>query len=151
MNTKSDKNHFQIHIKWSKIFLIKKYWKRGFREDERGLKQVSHKKAIKKLFLGDSRLGESRVSVASKLNGQSGFLSCSAPGGVTVQLPCMLCTWATFGGLQAVSHLRVLAASLCFTALSWAFLYTLSHTTLTWFPPKYRVSKCYITSKFVME
>ena len=24
----------------------------------------------------------------------------------------------------------------------WAFLHTLSHTTLTWFPPKYRVTNC---------
>ena len=37
------------------------------------------------------------------------------------------------------------------SAHSWAFLYTLSHTTLTWFPPKYRVSKCWITSKFGTE
>ena len=28
------------------------------------------------------------------------------------------------------------------SAHSWAFLHTLSHTTLTWFSPKYRVSKC---------
>ena len=34
--------------------------KRNFREDERGLKQVSHKKLFKKLFLGVSRLGKSR-------------------------------------------------------------------------------------------
>ena len=36
----------------------------SFREDGRGLKQVSHKKPFKKLFLGVSRLGESRGSVA---------------------------------------------------------------------------------------
>ena len=39
---------------------MKKYWKRGFREDGRGLKQVSHKKPFKKPFLGVSRLGESQ-------------------------------------------------------------------------------------------
>ena len=37
--------------------------KEGFREDGKGLKQVSHKKPFKKLFLGVSRLGESRGSV----------------------------------------------------------------------------------------
>ena len=46
-----------IQIGW---VLMKKYWKRGFREDGRGLKQVSHKKPFKKLFLGVSQLGESR-------------------------------------------------------------------------------------------
>ena len=50
-----------IQIGW---VLMQKYWKRGFREDERGLKQVSHKKPFKKLFLGVSRLGESRGSAA---------------------------------------------------------------------------------------
>ena len=29
----------------------------------------------------------------------------------------------------------------------WIFLHTLSHTTLTWFPPKYKISKYWITSK----
>ena len=41
-----------------------KILKEGFREDGRGLKQVSYKKPFKKLFLGISRLGESRGSVA---------------------------------------------------------------------------------------
>ena len=41
-----------------------KILKEEFREDERSLKQVSHKKPFKKLFLGDSRLGESGGSVA---------------------------------------------------------------------------------------
>ena len=41
-----------------------KILKEGFREDGRGLKQVSHKRPFKKLFLGVSRLGESRGSVA---------------------------------------------------------------------------------------
>ena len=39
----------------------------------------------------------------------------------------------------------------CWVAHFWAFLHTLSHTTLTWFPPKYRVSKCWITRKFGTE
>ena len=32
------------------------------------------------------------------------------------------------------------AVSSCFTAQSWAFLHTFSHTTLTWFPPKHKVT-----------
>ena len=96
-------------------------------------------------------LTDSQVQAASKLNVQSGFLSCSAPAGMTVQLPCMFCAYATFGGLQATSLPRDPAASPYFTIQSWAFLLNFSHTTLIWFPPKYRVSKCYITSKFVTE
>ena len=46
-----------IQIDW---VLMKKYWKRGLEEDVRGLKQFSHEKLFKKLFLGVSRLGESR-------------------------------------------------------------------------------------------
>ena len=42
-------------------------------------------------------------------------------------------------------------ARLFLSAHSWSFLHTLSHTTLTWFLPKYRVSKCWITSKFGTE
>ena len=38
-----------------------------------------------------------------------------------------------------------------FVAHSWSNLHILSYTTLTLFPPKYRVSKCWITSKFGME
>ena len=42
-------------------------------------------------------------------------------------------------------------ASSCFSAHSWTFFHTLSHTTFTWFPPKYRVSKCWITSKLAQN
>ena len=59
------------------------------------------------------------------------FLSCSATAGMTIQLLCMLHSCASSNGLQAVSHPRDPAASLCFTAQSWAFLHTFSHTTLT--------------------
>ena len=45
-----------IQIDW---VLMEKYWKRGLREDWRGLKQISHEKPFKKLFLGVLRLGES--------------------------------------------------------------------------------------------
>ena len=55
-------NGMKDHSNW--LGFDVKYWKRGFREDGRGLKQVSHKKPFKKLFLGDSRLGKSRGSVA---------------------------------------------------------------------------------------
>ena len=33
----------------------------------------------------------------------------------------------------------------------WAFLRTFSHITLTWFPPKYKVSKCWISSKLTQN
>ena len=36
-----------------------------------------------------------------------GLLSCSATVGMTLQLPCMLHTYANFGGLPVASHLRV--------------------------------------------
>ena len=44
-----------------------------------------------------------------------------------------------------------IARSSCKTPLDFTllrFLHILSHTTLTWIPPKYRVSNCYITRKF---
>ena len=70
------------------------------------------------------------------------FLSCSAPAGMTVHLLCMLHLRASSSGLPAASHSRVPVTSSSFFAQSWAFLYTLSYTTLTWFPPKYRVTNC---------
>ena len=79
------------------------------------------------------------------------LLSCSAIAGVTFQLPCMLRTCASFGDLPAASHSWDPVASPWFFAQSWAFLHTLSHTTLTWFPPKYKVSKCWITSKLAQN
>ena len=75
------------------------------------------------------------------------FLSCSALAGMTVQLLYMLHSCASSGGMPVASHPRDPVTSPCFSAQSWAFLHTLSHTTLTWFPHKYRVSKCWITSK----
>ena len=45
-----------IQIDW---VLMEKYWKKGLREDVRGLKQVSHEKPSKKLFMGISWLSES--------------------------------------------------------------------------------------------
>ena len=75
------------------------------------------------------------------------FLSCSATAGTAVQLLCMLHSCAFSSGLPVASHPRDLVTSPCFNAQSWAFLHNLSHTTFTWFPPKYRVSKCWIISK----
>ena len=71
------------------------------------------------------------------------ILSYNAPAGVTLQLPCMLHTCTSFGDLPAArsNHEALLSAH------SWAFLHTLSYTTLTWIPPKCKVSKCWITSK----
>ena len=71
-----------------------------------------------------------------------GLFSCSATAGMTLQLPCILHMCANFGSLQVASHPRVPVTSLCILAQSWAFLHTLSLTTLTWFPPKYRVTNC---------
>ena len=75
------------------------------------------------------------------------FLSCSAIVGMMVQLLYMLHSCASSGGLPVASHPQDPVASPCFSAQSCAFLHTLLHTTLTWFPPKYKVSKCWITSK----
>ena len=61
------------------------------------------------------------------------FLSCSALVGMTLQL--LAC-------LAHVQHPRDPIASSSFFAQSWAFLHTLSLTTLTWIPPKYRVTNC---------
>ena len=54
----------------------------------------------------------------------------------------MLRTCALIWRLTAVSHPQNPAASPCLFAHTWAILHTLSHTTLTWFTPKYRVSNC---------
>ena len=70
------------------------------------------------------------------------FLSCSAPAGMTLQLLSMLGICVTSGGLQAAIYLRGLVTSPCYFAQTWAFFHTLSHTTLTWFPPKYKVTNC---------
>ena len=95
------------------------------------------------------------LSCESKLRDNSlaswKFLSCSATAGVTLQLFCMFHTCTSFGDLQAASQSRDPIARPCWVAHSWAFLHILSHTTLTWFSPKYRVSKYWITNKFGTE
>ena len=49
-----------------------------------------------------SRKFESRANCLARLE----VLSCSAIAGVTLQLPCMLHTCATFGNLSVTSQLR---------------------------------------------
>ena len=63
----------------------------------------------------------------------------------------MLGTCASIWWLAVTSHPQDLAVSSCFFAHTWAILHTLSHTTFTWFPPKYTVTNCYNISKFGME
>ena len=70
------------------------------------------------------------------------FLSCSATAGTTVQLLYMLHSCTSSGSLQAASHPWDPATSPYFTAHSFAFLHILSHTALTWFPPKHKVTNC---------
>ena len=86
---------------------------------------------------------ESQANYLAKLE----VLSCSTPTSVTLQVPCMLHMCASFGDLPAASQTRDPIVRLPWIAHFLRFLHTLSHTTLTWFPPKYRVSKCWITSK----
>ena len=52
----------------------------------------------------------------------------------------MLGTCASIWRLAVASHPQNPAMSPCFFAHTWAILHTLLHTTLTWFPLKYRVS-----------
>ena len=94
-----------------------------------------------------SRLGlvtwlSRKFKLRANLMASLDFLSCSATAGMTVQLLYMLHSCATSSDLLVVSHSRDSVTSPCFNAQSWAFFHTLSHTTLTWFPPKYKVSKC---------
>ena len=69
-----------------------------------------------------------------------GLLSCSE------QLERRFNFWhawcASIWRLVAASHPRDPVVSPCFFAQTWAILHTLSHTTLTRFPPKYKVTNC---------
>ena len=85
-----------------------------------------------------SREFKPRVNKTASLD----FFSYSTPAGVTIHLLYTLHSCAAVGGLPVTSHPRVPVAILCIFAQSWAFLHTLSLTTLTWFPPKYRVTNC---------
>ena len=56
-----------------------------------------------------------------------------------------------FWWFAATSYPRDQAARLCLLAHSWAFNHSISLTTLTTNPPKYRVTNCWNTSKFGTE
>ena len=78
------------------------------------------------------------------------FLFCSASVVMTLQLPtCFTCValWWVISreSLVSFSHERTLNRT-----YTWV-LHTLLHTFLKWFPPKYRVSNCWITSKIGTE
>ena len=78
------------------------------------------------------------------------FLSCNAPVVMTLQLlPCF-----TRVALWQVISRKSLTSSSSKNAFDCAhtwILHTLSHTTITWFSPKYRVSNCWFISKFSTE
>ena len=119
------------------------YWYKGYLYwSEKGMRRVSFSKQSG-LATWLSHESKPRVNWMASL----GLLSYSATAGVTLQLPCMLHTCACFSDLPVACQSRDPVARPCWVAHFWAFLHTLSHTTLTWFPPKYRVSKCWITSK----
>ena len=71
-----------------------------------------------------SRESKPRVNWMASLD----YLSCSATIGMMVQLLCILHSCESSGGLPVASHLRDPIASPCFSAQSWTFLHTLSHT-----------------------
>ena len=71
------------------------------------------------LTTGMSRKFESCANYLARLE----VLSCSAPAVVTLQLPCVLHTCATFGDLPVMR--------LFLSAHILSFLHTLSHITLT--------------------
>ena len=80
--------------------------------------------------------------------------SCSTTVSMTLQLPYMLhtCAISSDSPVARSSREALLECTLLsFSSHYWVFLHTFSHTTLTWFPPKYRVSKCWIISKFDTE
>ena len=77
------------------------------------------------------------------------ILSCSAPAGVTLQL--LACLVREQGGLQPRVTREIQSRVSVFLAHSWAFLHTISLTTLTRIPLKYRVTNCWNTSKFGTE
>ena len=70
---------------------------------------------------------ESQANYIARLE----VLSYSAPAVVTLQLPYMLHTCATFGDLPVASQLRDPITRLFLSAHILSFLHTLSHKTLT--------------------
>ena len=90
---------------------------------------------------------ESRANCLARLE----VLSCSATTGMTLQLPLHALHVCHSGDSPVTGQSQDPVTRLFLSAHSWTFLHTLSHTTLTWFPPKYKVSKCWIKSKFDMK
>ena len=79
------------------------------------------------------------------------ILSCSAPTGMTLQLLACLTHVQLLAACCHESPARSSQKSLFFLAHSWAFLHTISLTTLTRIPLKYKVTNCWNTSKFDTE
>ena len=69
------------------------------------------------------------------------FLSCSALAVVTLQLPTCFTRVAFWQVNSRESLARSSRKNPLECAHTW-ILHTLSHTTLAWFPPKYRISNC---------
>ena len=75
------------------------------------------------------------------------FLSCSAPAIVTLQLSACF-TRVAFWRVASHESLTRSSCENLFECLQTWILHTLSHTILTWFSPKYKISNCWNTSKF---
>ena len=114
----------------------------------------SHFSTNKAFWRLDLTTGTSRANCLARLE----VLSCSALAVVTHQLPLHALQVCHSDDLPIASQLRDPVTillwiahflrflhTLSHTTLTWFSpkFHTLSHTTLTWFPPKYRVSKCY--------
>ena len=77
-------------------------------------------------------------------------LSCSAPASMTVHLLACLACMLRLAACSRKSPARPSRESL-FSCTLLSKLHSISLTTLTTNPPKYRVTKCRITSKFGTE
>ena len=110
------------------------------------------------LYWGENEMRRVRFFKTELAGGLDSWLDWAASSSheVTERPVCIFCpvvlqlawffnfwhAWHVFNiwRLTAASHLRDQIVSPCFFALSWVFLHTLSLTTLTWIPPKYRVT-----------
>ena len=77
-------------------------------------------------------------------------LSCSAPASMTVHLPACLAHVLRLAACSCESPARPSHESL-FSCTLLSKLHSISLTTLTTNPPKYRVTKCWNTNKFGTE
>ena len=78
------------------------------------------------------------------------ILSCSAPASMTIHLPACLARVQLLAACSRESPASPSRKSL-FSCTLLSNLHSISLTTLTSSPPKYRVTKCWITSKFGTE